>query len=233
MKNKFLAAITLIAGLSVVPAAHAVIQTISFGPVALGLTPTNFAGLPLSLTQFDPLQGTLISAEFEFTGQVNGSGTATNDDPTGTANILAQISANLTVTGPAGTGLSILANPLFSQNFLNVPGVDQVPNNTVAVAGTAQETNSQTISGAGLAAFIGIGTFDSLIDANATSLASGPANISSSFSTFADASLQVIFTFDDGNTTQVPEPGSLAILGLGLGFAGFYVRARHSKKGAA
>lgn len=182
------------------------VQTDSLGPITIfdgtpagtGAAPAESSPLiSATFDQFDPSMGTLISVQIEFS---------------------ADIAATLNL-GPNGGGGSIAGGGEFLLNGTEVPtigaggggGAGGGPNAPVDVSWTAvgSANDITLVSGDdGFSQFLGTGTIDLTWDA----LFSG--NVTPETGATLDASVSsadytLTYTYD------VPEPGSLALLGMG------------------
>lgn len=208
--------------------ADIITYTQTLGPTA-GTWSGNF-----TIPKFDASLGTLRSVKVTFLGSMSGSVGWENTHPTqpkdGTNLFTADVNANLSVTLPTTTVVPITVGDTLQYNLTKFDG-------TIDYAGTSGATTALgTYSGssaitytlpADLALFIGSGNLVIPITAtsgfsNLTGFAPGHYELSNLITSYGNIKVEYDYF--------IPEPGSLALLGLGLPMAGVWLRRRRSKQ---
>jgi hypothetical protein len=174
-----------------------------------------------TLTQFDPLLGTLLSVELTLEGNVEGDirVEALDNKP---SLVIGNLSAEITADSGFAS-LIVVVTPAVNMPF-PAPAFDGTidwggTSGATFLGLTGSDTDSLSSSEAAvLTAFTGLGTIDINALAEATSRAEGSGNVASQFNTSAGAELTVKYTYDDGGggPGEVPEPATYAMLGAGL-----------------
>lgn len=216
MKMKLLVASVGLLGLGFAGNAHAL--SVSGGSF-LNTAETTEINQTGTLDLFDSDLGTLTSVEFFFEGFGTSTITLTND---GSQSELVSADANVNMFFSSGNAainaiLAILTQPLVVVNF-NTGFQSLAPGDTYnsgALGG--MDDNTQNIN-TGLSAFqtAGGGTFD--VNCNSVSgfsMTGGGGNVSSTQSTTAGCGAAITYFYTE-SSTEVPEPATIALFGLGL-----------------
>ena len=191
---------------------------------SFGLEKTNWVAV-LNLPQFDPSVGVLTGVNFMYDGRVETTFKIESLDGAA-SNIALSSSAGLTFSG-------LFADVLSAAGGLNVPlaafdGVIDFGGTSGASPAPVIGTDSDQFNVAGsLAAYQGLGNLAALtVAATGASGASGAGNLISQIGTLAQVNVKVTYTYDPIRPPVVPEPGSLALVGLALAAAGVAARRK-------
>ncbi|WP_394790111.1 choice-of-anchor E domain-containing protein [Rhodoferax sp.] len=211
--------------LAALPAAQAapitITQTVTFGD-AFAATVTDW-NHNLLLPYFDGSLGTLIDAKFTYDGTVTTLFGIENKDRNKSQSFTATARASISFDQPLNQVLNLMnaGSPTLLAKFDGNTDFGGTSGTTQSLSASGNSLFDVT-SAAGLAALIGTGNFIIPVHARALSSFSGPANMASNISTKAGADVSVVYTY----TKTVPEPGSLALVGLALAGAAAVAKRR-------
>lgn len=228
--------------------------TLSFSasvPGSGGVQSTNFSET-ISVPKFDPGLGDLLSVAIKLTGTVEGSVRGESSDASET-NLTLALQATLTAALDEGGFLGafdlVTAIPVVSEtqtvtafdgvvDFGGTSGFSILDaSNTALDAATITADSSlffdlvsgQEVLDAFTASSAGVVENVSLIvDAIGQSSATGPGNVSSSFSTSAGATLNIHYNFEGNTPVPTPEPTGLLGAGVVLGLGALAQRLKRS-----
>ena len=177
---------------------------------SIPLSSTNWSD-SITVPQFDPSLGDLVSVTFELTGTVEGdTGFESRDAEESTVTL--DLIAILTLKRPDNSNL-LVAIPTASETE-TVSAYD----GTLDFAGSSGRTydnltdtqteTATTFNPADLTLFMGTGNITLPVTAKGASSATGSGNLVLFFSTNASADVEVTYSY-------IPEPATLVFLGLG------------------
>ena len=198
---RLLLAVAVIAATSAVSIGAALADTVTPPPAEIPPTDTDFSQT-VSVAQFDPALGTLISRTLTFTATVTGSmGVENTSDASGSDGDM-ELSARLTVARASDPLNPVtVASPAAAETFA-LPVFD----GTVDFGGTSGLTfadinDTQTVTDTStdpaiLALVTGTGTIDYIVDASGTSFANGTGgNIATFFASQAGATITITYEY--------------------------------------
>lgn len=179
--------------------------------------------------QFNPSLGTLTSVTFTVTSNVVASVTVVNLNSTAQSFTNATASVPITVTGPNSTAVVLTATGTTAPQSGTVGAdVGGIPGMTMISGLTVTASSTTSLTGGALATYIGTGTSSlSFVfgAGNGTYSGTGPSNVYFGGSAAADAKVVITYTF---TPATIPEPASLAMVGMGLG--GLFVARRFRRR---
>ena len=186
-------------------------DTVSFSD-SFGLATTNWSH-NLSLSKFDTSLGTLNSVTFTYGGMVSSIFRLESLDAA-PATVTATANGTLNFGGPISDILNISGSA--SKVLTAFDGLIDFGGTSGGIVGPVVGDDSKSLLlVSGLGAFEGIGSYDILVAAAGLSSASGAGNLISQINTEAQADITVTYDYTK-QTTNVPEPASMALVGLGM-----------------
>jgi hypothetical protein len=195
----------------------------------LETTEINQTGL---LDKFDPSVGVLTAVFLSWGGSARTSFEVTN---TAAQTQSARISTAVDLVFSSNdSAISAILSTLSLSLQANSGGLISLPSGGSASFGPVDDSESASFTaGTGdtiLAAFIGPGTFSvDCTSLSGLSVIGGGGNVASSQQTTAGCFASVEYAYTDRPPTNVPEPGTLALIGLATaGIAGMSRRSRKS-----
>ena len=243
MRNRFLHSMVLSLALSLFTIIPAQAVLVSFSDQHTS-SQTEWTDT-LTVSQFDPLLGTLNSATLTFDGNILSDMTLDNDNTTG-INAIGNVNVVLSMTsvsGIAGTGFFI--NPTGSTGIQSLGGDDSGDTDSPGHGGPDENTisgitgfDSQVLTfntgDPELSAFIGTGTLSTieLGTIGGFGVTGGGGNVDVNVNTFADATLKVEYDYTPSQPgpNPIPEPSTMLLLGSGLvGLAMWRWKTAHPK----
>jgi len=180
----------------------------SFGLATTGWTHN------LTLQQFDTTLGSLNSVTFNYGGSVSSAFSVESLDGAA-ATVTANSSAALLFGGPISQTVNISGST--SQALSAFDGTIDFGGTSGANIGPVLASDAASVVIlSGLASFIGTGAYDVNVTASGKSNASGSGNLLSMVNTQALANITVIYDYTARPPVAVPEPASMALVGLGM-----------------
>jgi len=168
----------------------------------------------LTLQQFDTTLGILNSVTFNYGGSVSSAFSVESLDGAA-ATVTANSSAALLFGGPISQTVNISGST--SQALAAFDGTIDFGGASGANIGPVLASDAASVLIlSGLASFIGTGAYDVNVTASGTSNASGSGNLLSMVNTQALANITVIYDYTARPPVAVPEPASMALVGLGM-----------------
>ena len=204
-----------IAAVLAMAGAHA--DTTPLATYSTGTLTTDF-DVAFAVAQFNPTLGTLTGVNATWAWRQDTSGSLTNTSATSQT---FRFSASY-FTELAGPGVSDFGQGNFYSNLALTlaPGASATLTPQSATGGGA-------VSFTNLAAFTGTGTTAvNCLTLDGTSFAGGGNNIATNLVTTGSCSLSLEYVYTAAPVTTVPEPTSLALVGLALAGAGLVARRR-------
>ena len=203
-------------------------QTVSFGAQgsftdqAIGV---DFDG-ELTISAFDTALGRLTGVSINVASQINSKASSLNQSlDSAISSYELRLNEDWAVTSDAG-------NFTFNDRGILVSGIDRDHEiNETFIFSDFEQLKIGSITASDLSVFVSDVTFDFDVDVSNNfnnNANSGTGVFQNILATAAWAQVQVTYTYDDSPIVNVPEPTSIALLGLGLAGLAFSRKAKKS-----